>query len=311
MQGLSYFTNVSSVSVYGGNDGASFSRERQALQTGVDLVVSTPGRLIAHLNMNYMNLNKLQFLVLDEADRMLDIGFYQDIVKIVSHLPKKRQNLLFSATMPKKIIDLAASILHNPLHISIAVSKPAEKIDQRAYVVFEHQKIALITSIFKDFSSQKAIVFCSTKQSVKELSKSLRGLAFSIGEIHSDLDQKERESILLEYRNNKIKILVATDILSRGIDIEDIALVVNFDVPRDVEDYIHRIGRTARAESTGVAITLIDEKSQSHFYAIEHFLGIEITKHAVPAELGEVPLYDPKKHPDNRKKKRFFKKKKK
>ncbi len=304
MQGLSYFTNVSSVAVYGGSDGASFSREKQALQEGVDMVISTPGRLIAHLNMKYVSFEHIQYLILDEADRMLDIGFYHDIMKIISYMPEKRQNLLFSATMPKKIMELSKVILKNPLEISLAISKPAEKIVQEAFVVYENQKIPLVKHILAEKSLQKVIVFCSTKVNVKLLTQELKKSKFLAQDIQSDLDQKTREEILLNFRNNKLNILVATDILSRGIDIEDIDLVINFDVPHDGEDYIHRIGRTARAESNGIAYTLISEKEQGKFLIIEELIGKEIFKATVPEHFGLCPSYEPQK-------KKFFKQKKK
>ena len=311
MQGLSYYTNVSAVAVYGGSDGASFSREKQALQEGVDMIISTPGRLIAHLNMKYVSLANLQYLILDEADRMLDIGFYHDIMKIISYMPEKRQNLLFSATMPKKILELSKVILKNPVEISLSISKPAEKIVQEAFVVHEIQKIPLIKHILSEKALQKVIIFCSTKINVKLLTQELKKSKFLAQDIQSDLDQKTREEILLSFRNNKLNILVATDILSRGIDIEDIDLVINFDVPHDGEDYIHRIGRTARAESDGIAYTLISEKEQHKFLIIEELIGKEIFKSNVPEKFGECPAYNPQKRKpfNNKKKFKQFKKK--
>lgn len=311
MQGLSYFTNVSAVAVYGGSDGASFTREKKALAEGADVVISTPGRLIAHLNMEYVKMSELKYLVLDEADRMLNIGFYHDIMKIVSYMPEKRQNLLFSATMPKKIRELSNVILKNPVEISLSISKPAEKIVQEAFVVYENQKIPLIKHLLKEKPLQKIIIFCSTKISVKQLTRELKRERFSAEEIQSDLDQKTREEILLKFRNNKLNILVATDILSRGIDIEDIDLVINYDVPHDGEDYVHRIGRTARAESSGIAYTLISEKEQSKFLIIEELIGTVITKTPVPEQFGEAPAYAPQKRKPFSGKRKFgnFKKK--
>ena len=294
MEGLSYFTNVSSIAVYGGGDGTSFTTEKKALSSGVDVVICTPGRMIAHLNMGYVKMQALRYLVLDEADRMLDMGFHDDIMKIISFLPKKRQNLLFSATMPMKMRELARKILHTPLEINIAVSKPPEQIVQEAFVVYEPQKIPLVKEVLgrKDF--QSVIVFCSKKQNVKQLSNELKRSKFSIEEIHSDLDQIKREQVLLDFRNKKLKILVATDILSRGIDIEDIDLVINYDVPNDGEDYIHRIGRTARAASEGTAYTFITEKEQQKFAQIEELLGHPVTKAQVPEQFGPTPAYNPK-----------------
>lgn len=294
MEGMSYFTDVSCQAVYGGGDGSSFTTEKKALSTGVDMVVCTPGRMIAHLNMGYVKLSGLKYLILDEADRMLDMGFSDDINKIISFLPKQRQNLLFSATMPTKIRDLARKILHNPLEINIALSKPPEKIVQEAFVVYEPQKIPLVKHILKlkDFGS--IIVFCSKKINVKQLSSELKRARFSVEEIHSDLEQDKREQVLLDFKNKKTKIIVATDILSRGIDVEDIDLVINYDVPNDGEDYIHRIGRTARAATDGTAYTFITEKEQGKFSRIEELLGKPVTKAIVPEQFGATPIYNPK-----------------
>ncbi|CAN5520904.1 DEAD/DEAH box helicase [soil metagenome] len=294
MEGLSYFTSVSCIPVYGGGDGGLFTAEKKALSTGVDVVVCTPGRMIAHLNMGYVKLDGLRYLILDEADRMLDMGFKDDIQRIISYLPKKRQNLLFSATMPHKIRDMARSILFQPEEINIAVSKPPEQIKQEAFVVYEPQKIPLIKHVLnmKDFGS--VLIFCSRKQNVKQLTRDLKQAKFSIAEIHSDLEQEEREQVLLDFKHRKTKILVATDILSRGIDIEDIDLVINYDVPNDGEDYIHRIGRTARAASTGTAFTFISEAEQNKFAAIEQLLGHAVTKAQVPEMFGSTPEYAPR-----------------
>jgi len=294
MEGLSYFTSVSSIAVYGGGDGGSFTTEKKALSTGVDVVICTPGRMIAHLNMGYVKMQALRYLILDEADRMLDMGFHDDIMKIISFLPKKRQNLLFSATMPMKMRELARKILHNPLEINIAVSKPPEQIVQEAFVVYEPQKIPLVKDVLRRKDFQSVIVFCSKKQNVKQLTNDLKRAKFSVEEIHSDLDQVKREQVLLDFRNKKLKILVATDILSRGIDIEDIDLVINYDVPNDGEDYIHRIGRTARAASEGTAYTFVTEKEQQKFAQIEALLGHPVTKAQVPEQFGPTPAYNPR-----------------
>lgn len=294
MEGFSYFTPVSSMAIYGGGDGASFSRERQALVEGTEVVICTPGRMIAHLNMGYVDMSQLKFLVLDEADRMLDMGFHDDIMKIISFIPAKRQNLLFSATMPVKIRELARKILTNPVEINIAISRPPDKIKQEAYVIYETQKIPLVKYILKQKDLKSILVFCSTKIAVKQLTRDLKRVNMPVGEIHSDLDQNDREKVLQEFKNRRLKILVATDILSRGIDIEDIDLVINFDVPHDGEDYVHRIGRTARAESDGAAVTLVNEKEQNRFARIEKLLGNEVTKAIVPEEFGEVPAYNPR-----------------
>jgi len=294
IEGLSYFTDVSSIAVYGGGDGNSFTTEKKALTSGVDIVVCTPGRMIAHLNMGYVKLNGLKYLVLDEADRMLDMGFSDDLAKIITYLPKERQNLLFSATMPVKMRDLAKKILKDPIEINIAISKPPEQITQKAFVVYEAQKVPIIKDMLRSKKFTKVIVFCSKKQNVKVLTAELKRAKLAAEEIHSDLDQKSREQYLQDFRNQKTKILVATDILSRGIDIDDIDLVINYDVPNDGEDYIHRIGRTARAATSGTAFTLVSEKEQSKFATIEELLGAPVLKGLVPEEFGPTPAYAPK-----------------
>lgn len=291
LEGLSYFTSISSIAVYGGNDGMNFATEKNALSKGVDFVVATPGRLIAHLNMGYAKLSGLQFLVLDEADRMLDMGFHDDIMKIISHLPAKRQNLLFSATMAEKIRGLARKILHNPDEVNIAISRPPEKIVQEAFIVYEPQKLPLVQYILKNTDFKMVLIFCSRKQNVKQLNRELQRARFKIAEIHSDLEQAERENVLLDFKSGRVPILVATDILSRGIDIDNIDLVINYDVPHDGADYIHRIGRTARAESDGMAITFVSEKEHRRFADIEALLGKPVKKAMVPQELGPVPDY--------------------
>ena len=294
IEGLSYFTDVSSIAVYGGGDGNSFTAEKKALTSGVDIVVCTPGRMIAHLNMGYVKLNGLKYLVLDEADRMLDMGFSDDLAKIITYLPAQRQNLLFSATMPAKMRELSKKILKDPIEINIAISKPPEQITQKAFVIYEAQKVPIIKDMLRSNKFSKVIVFCSKKQNVKILTAELKRAKLSAEEIHSDLDQKSREQYLQDFRNQKTKILVATDILSRGIDIDDIDLVINYDVPNDGEDYIHRIGRTARAATSGTAFTLIGEKEQSKFATIEELLGAPVLKGNVPAEFGATPAYAPK-----------------
>ena len=294
MQGLSYFTPVSSIAIYGGTDGFTFDLEKRSLLEGADVVVCTPGRMIAHINQGYVKPQDLQFLVLDEADRMLDMGFFDDIMKIVSYLPEKRQTLMFSATMPEKIRLLARKILKKPAEINIAVSKPAEKVLQVAYLLYETQKIPLALELLKGNRLKSVLVFCSTKSSTKSLSRDLKRAGLNVQEIHSDLDQQEREKVLLDFKNKTLSILVATDILSRGIDVEDIDLVLNYDVPHDGEDYIHRIGRTARAASEGMAITFISEKEQQKFRQIEALLGKEVFKTPLPQALGPGP--EPGRH---------------
>jgi superfamily II DNA/RNA helicase len=296
MEGMSYFTHVNSIAVYGGSDGAMFMKEKAALSKGADVVISTPGRLIAHLNLGYIDWSTLRYLVLDEADRMLDMGFYDDIMRIISHLPKKRQNLLFSATMPPKIRDLAKKVLSDPEEISIALSKPPEKITQAAFVVYEAQKIPLVTYLLSAKKLNSVLVFCSTKVGAKQLSQALKKQKLNVEEIHSDLEQKERKEVLNRFRSRKTTILVATDVLSRGIDIDNIDMVVNYDVPKEGEDYIHRIGRTARAESKGMAVTLVSENDQRSFAAIEKLLGREVKKPSLPAQFGNAPDYNPSAH---------------
>jgi superfamily II DNA/RNA helicase len=293
MEGLSYFTSVSSIAVYGGGDGSSFSTEKQALSKGADVVICTPGRMIAHLNMGYVKLSGLQYLVLDEADRMLDMGFFDDIMKIISFLPPKRQNLLFSATMPPKIRDLARKILQDPAEVNIAISKPPARIVQQAYVVYEAQKIPLVKWLLKSSNSKSTLVFCSKKHNVKQLTMELKRSKFNVNEIHSDLEQSAREQVLLEFKSRRLPVLIATDILSRGIDIDNIEMVINYDVPNDGEDYIHRIGRTARAETDGTAFTFISEKEQNKFKVIEDLLGHPVNKATVPEQFGQAPEYHP------------------
>lgn len=294
LEGLTYYTDISSIAVYGGTGGANFAAEKKALATGVDIVICTPGRMIAHLNMGYVNVKKLKYLVLDEADRMLDMGFYDDIIKIISYLPKERQNLMFSATMPSKIKQLAMKILQDPENISIALGKAPEKIVQEVFIVHEQQKIPLIKHVLTQKQFDSVIIFCSSKQNVKTLYAELHRAKFSIELIHSDLEQEKREQALLDFKNKKLKMLVATDILSRGIDIEDIDLVINYDVPKDAEDYIHRIGRTARAATDGTAYTFVSGKEMGRFARIERTLGKQVPRGVIPSEIGPAPVMKPR-----------------
>ena len=307
VEGFSYFTNVSSTAVYGGNDGIRFEQEKRGFAMGADIVVATPGRLISHISLGNIDLSKVSFFILDEADRMRDMGFYDDIMQIVKQLPDKRQNMLFSATMPDEIQRMARTILHNPAEVKLAVSKPADKILQAAYVCYEPQKLPIIQSLFSNNAPKRVIAFASSKLKVKEITKSLRRLGLNVGEMHSDLTQAERDDIMHKFRNGHINVLVATDIVSRGIDIDDIDLVINFDVPHDPEDYVHRIGRTARAGAEGCAITFISVDDQSRFQHIEKFLGKEVFKVPIPAELGEAPEYSSaKSKPQHKGKGRHF-----
>jgi ATP-dependent RNA helicase RhlE len=294
MDGLSYFTNISAMSVYGGGDGISFEQEKTALRKGANIIVATPGRLLSHLNLGYVDFSELRFLILDEADRMLDMGFFDDIMKVVNTIPKERQTLLFSATMPAKIRQLASKILRDPAEISIAISKPAEGVVQGAYMVYDSQKVSLIKKLLvgKEEELKSVIIFASRKETVKSLETELRKQKLSVRSIHSDLEQSEREEVMRMFKSRQIQGLVATDIVSRGIDIDDIGLVINFDVPGDAEDYIHRIGRTARAESTGVAITFVNEKDQEKFLRIEKFLEKKVQKIPLPEGLEAGAVYD-------------------
>lgn len=310
MEGFSYFMPASSVAVYGGNDGIRFEQEKRGLTLGADVVIATPGRLISHLSMGYVDLSRVSFFILDEADRMLDMGFYDDIMQIVKFLPKERQTIMFSATMPAKIQQMAQTILTNPVEIKLAVSKPAEKIIQTAYVCYENQKLGIIKDLFKEQEPERVIIFASSKLKVKEVTQAFKRMNLNVGEMHSDLDQSQRDQIMREFKNGKVNILIATDIVSRGIDIDDIRLVINYDVPNDSEDYVHRIGRTARANNDGCAITFVNEKEQTRFKAIEDFIGKSIYKIPVPEELGEAPEYNPQKPSRPGKKKRGYKGKK-
>lgn len=293
IQAFAYFTRASSIAVYGGNDGIMFEQEKKALREGADIIIATPGRLLSHISQGYGNFDKLQHLVLDEADRMLDMGFYDDIMRIISKLPKKRQTLFFSATMPPKIRTLANKLLTHPQEINIATSKPAEGVMQGAYVLFEDQKIPLVKSLLSGKKIASILIFSSTKEKVKRLEIELRKLKIDAAAIHSDLDQNQRKEVLRKFSSKQLHVLVATDILSRGIDIDSIGLVLNYDVPGDAEDYIHRVGRTARADTTGVALTFINEQDQRKFKSIEDLIGYPVKKLDMPPELGAVPEYNP------------------
>ena len=292
-QGFSYYLPVSTTVVYGGGDGKGWDIQKRGMLMGSDVVIATPGRMIAHLQNSGVDLSHVEYLILDEADRMLDMGFSDDIMKIVSYLPRERQTLLFSATLPPKIRELAKTILRNPVEVSIAVSKPNEAIDQSAYICYESQKLGIIRELFAEPTESKTIIFSSSKMKVKELAHTLKRMKLNVAAMHSDLEQAQREEVMLAFKNNKVNILVATDIVARGIDIEDIGLVINYDVPHDPEDYIHRIGRTARAAATGSAITFVCEEEQGKFHAIEKFIDRDIRKVELPASVGPGPKYNP------------------
>lgn len=289
IEGLAYFTGLSSMAIYGGGDGIGYEQQRRALRNGVDIVIATPGRLIAHITSGVVKFDEVKFLVLDEADRMLDMGFKDDINRIVRQLPQKRQTVMFSATMPPKIRTFAKTLLDHPKQVNIALSQPAEKILQQKYRIRDEDKVTLLTRILSGNDYSSVIVFSSTKDKVKEVYRAMRKLGLGIQAFHSDLSQTERERLLLQFRNRELPILVGTDVLSRGIDIEGIDLVVNFDVPPDPEDYIHRIGRTARAERTGTAITFVNNKDLRRFESIEHLMGREVELASLPEGL-EAPV---------------------
>lgn len=292
MQGFSYYLQgVSSVAVYGGNDGNRYDQELKSLSLGADVVIATPGRFISHMSLGNVDLSKVSFFVLDEADRMLDMGFSEDILSIARKLPPTVQTIMFSATMPDKIEELAKTLLKNPVEVKLAVSKPAEKIQQKAYVCYETQKMAIMKDIFKAGDLNRVIIFSGSKQKVKQIAASLQRMHVNCGEMHSDLDQAARDEMMFQFKSGKIDVIVATDILSRGIDIDDITMVINFDVPRDAEDYVHRIGRTARANRDGVAITLVSDQDIYYFQQIEKFLEKAVEKVPLAEELGAVPEY--------------------
>ena len=295
VEAFGYFLGVSSIPVYGGGSGNTFDQQKKAFTQGADIIIATPGRLISHINLGYVNFSQVEHLILDEADRMLDMGFYNDIVAIVKKLPEKRQTLLFSATMPDKIRTLSKKLLHHPEQINIALSKPAEGVVQGAYMAYPEQKVPLLIKLLSGKEEQypSVIIFSSTKRVVKEIAQTLKRKQFRVAEISSDLDQEDRERTLLEFKSKKLQILVATDILARGIDIKEISLVINYDVPNDAEDYVHRVGRTARADKSGVALTLITPRDQGRFGEIEKLIGSEIKKLEMPEELGKAPTYNP------------------
>jgi ATP-dependent RNA helicase RhlE len=305
VQGFGYFIGASSIPIYGGNDGATWDQQRRALEEGADIIIATPGRLIALLSSGKIDFKHLEHLVLDEADRMLDMGFFDDIVKIINYLPKKRQTLLFSATMPPRIRTLANQILHQPEEISIAISKPAEGIVQQAYMVYDNQKHGLLKRLLKADDHKSIIVFSNSKENVKKLGAELSRAGLSALAFHSDLEQVEREQILQKFKNRQLQILIGTDIISRGIDVDGIGLVINYDTPHDPEDYVHRIGRTARAEKTGVAITFVNEKDQQKFARIEKLIGKEITRLVLPEELGAAPQFNAASGGVKKKKRKF------
>jgi superfamily II DNA/RNA helicase len=293
IEGIAYFCGVSSIAIYGGGDGVVWERQAKSLREGVDIVIATPGRLIALLQQGDVKFDTIEHLILDEADRMLDMGFADDIKTILKYIPEKRQTVMFSATMAPKIRNLAKALLTEPEQINIAISKPAAGIVQQAYVVYENQKENLLKEILKNEDFNSVIVFSSTKEKVKDLYQTFSRLKYSVKGFSSDLEQTEREEIMRDFKAKRLRILIGTDILSRGIDVDGISLVVNFDAPPDPEDYIHRIGRTARAEKAGVAITFINEKDQPRFASIEALMGMDVMKMEIPEAFGKGPEYNP------------------
>lgn len=308
LEGFAYYSDVSWIAVSGGNDGVAFGQQQRAFEKGSDIVIATPGRLLSHLRFCDADLSGIHYLVLDEADRMLDIGFYDDIMEIISHLPKERQTMMFSATFPPDVEKLAHNVLNNPEEVKIAVSKPADGITQGVYLLQETQKVPLILSLFGDQSYGKTIIFSSSKDKVKELYRELKRLKFSVAQMHSDLAQTERSQVMLDFKNNKIQILVATDVVARGIDIDDIELVVNFDVPMQAEDYVHRIGRTARAGAKGVGFTFVTPKDRFRFDKIERFIEKQIPRYQLPEKVAKIaPKVEDRPAQKNKKKKYFGK----
>ncbi|MFN5183679.1 MAG: DEAD/DEAH box helicase [Bacteroidota bacterium] len=291
VEGLGYFCGVGSIAIYGGGDAVAWGRQKRALQEGVDIVIATPGRLIALLQAGDIDFSHLQHFILDEADRMLDMGFYDDILRILKYLPEKRQNICFSATMPVKMRELAKRILFEPAEINIAIAKPAEGLDQRIYIVYENQKAPLLNLLLQEKDYQSVLIFSSTKEKVKQLERDLKKWNIHARAFHSDLEQQEREELMIKFKSRNLKILVGTDVLSRGIDVEGIDLVVNYDVPPDAEDYVHRIGRTARAQSTGTAITFVNENDFRKFDRIERLIQREIPRFVLPEQIGPAPEY--------------------
>jgi len=292
MEGFAYYLDdVSSIAVYGGNDGSRFDQETKGLRGGAPVVIATPGRLLSHLKVGNLDLSRTSFFVLDEADRMLDMGFMEDIMQINALLPKTCQKVMFSATMPAKIRELAVSLLQEPVEVKLKVSRPAEKIHQMAYVCYEPQKVGIIEHIFKQGDLQRVIIFCGKKDKVKDINRTLQKLKINCAPMHSDLTQQERDDVMYRFKAGLVDVLVATDIVARGIDIDDIRMVINYDVPHDSEDYVHRIGRTARADRDGEAVTFVSDKDIVRFKQIEQFLRKDVEKMPLPEKLGEGPSY--------------------
>jgi len=309
IQGFSYFVSAGSIAVYGGGDGGDWDLQKNALKSGTDIIIATPGRLLSHLKLGYVNFKNIKHLILDEADRMLDMGFIEDIDTIISYLPKKHQTLMFSATMANSIRQLAHKILYKPVEISLAISKPVDSVDQKVYLIFEGQKIQVIKHILVERKHYDSIIiFTSTKRKVSDIVSSLNKYGFPSQGISSNLDQDKREEVLMGFRSKRIRILVATDVMSRGIDVKEINMVINYDVPQDTEDYVHRIGRTARVNTKGEAITLVTQKEMHKLSEIEKLIEDSIPKIQAPADIGPVPKWKEVKH-KSKNKRRYYKKK--
>lgn len=308
MEAFSFYSPFSSVAVYGGSDGNVWDVQKRGLTKGADVVIATPGRLLSHMNVYKIDFSAVRYFILDEADRMLDMGFFDDIMTIVSQLPTDRQTIMFSATMPSELRKLAKGFMRNPVEVNIAVSRPPETIRQQALVCYENQKMPFVRALLTDKHLKKVIMFVGKKLNVRDICNALNRVGIDARQMHSDLSQQEREQAMLDFRNGKVEVLVATDIVARGIDVDDIPLVINWDVPKDAEDYVHRIGRTARAENSGEAITLVNEKDQFYFQKIEDFLNKPIERIPMPEILGAAPDYNPKKKTDRKtKSKKKFK----
>ncbi|MDH6306397.1 ATP-dependent RNA helicase RhlE [Parabacteroides sp. PF5-5] len=301
IEGFSYFVPVSAVAVYGGTDGVTWEQQRKGLEAGADIVIATPGRLLSHIKLGTVDLSRVSYFVLDEADRMLDMGFYEDITQVYKQMPASCQIIMFSATMPPKIRTLAKTILKDPEEVKVAISRPPDTIMQTAYICYDTQKLSILEDLFRQNRPQRVIIFSSSKVKVKELAATLKRMDFNVAAMHSDLEQSQREEVMREFKNGRIDVLVATDVVSRGIDINDIKLVVNFDIPHDPEDYVHRIGRTARGtDGKGLAITFVSIEEQAQFQRIETFLDKTIYKIPIDPKFGETPLYEPGKYARNK-----------
>ncbi|GAA5520929.1 DEAD-box ATP-dependent RNA helicase CshA [Fodinibius salicampi] len=281
---LGYHTGVSSATVTGGSD---YGTQVKAIRAGVDIIVATPGRLIDQMKVLDLDFSHLNYLVLDEADRMLDMGFLPDVMKIVKKLPEERQTMLFSATMVEEVQKVVDQVMKNPAEVEFEVSKPAESVDQQIYFVHPKQKLKLFEKLFDADKYETAIVFCATKRGTDEVERMLKKRGVDAVSMHGDRDQKERNEALRLFKNRSHPVMVATDVLSRGIDIDDVSLIVNFDVPNNPEDYIHRIGRTGRYDKSGTAITFVSNKDKKYYHSIKEVVGDQLSVKELPEEKNE------------------------